>query len=305
MISIIICSVNKDLLSRLLLHIEETIGMPYEVISIDNSENQYSLCKAYNEGADRAQYPILCFMHEDISFETKNWGPIICMHLQDPGAGLLGVAGGDAKSRVPSSWSLPIASNHINLVQHYKHAAIPPDRILTTDNRTNASRVKVIAVDGVWLCTRKDVFDQFRFDEKMFTGFHGYDIDYSLQVNAKYDVYVIFDVLIHHYSEGKPDRKWMESACLVSKKWKHLLPLSVHEVPENVYFLHHWHAMHVFLRKLSQLKYSYIRILYYLFSYSFNRYFNLRRFLSMWKFTLVCLLETDPPVQTGRWVDSQ
>jgi len=72
-------------------------------------------------------------------FRNKELGPIICMHLQDPGAGLLGVAGGDAKSRVPSSWSLPIASNHINLVQHYKHAAIPPDRILTTDNRTNAA----------------------------------------------------------------------------------------------------------------------------------------------------------------------
>jgi hypothetical protein len=67
-----------------------------------------------------------------------------------------------------------------------------------------------------------------------------------------------------------------------------VLPLSVQEVPENVYFLHHWHAMHVFLRKLSELNYSYVRIMYYLFSYSFNRYFNLRRFLSMWKFTLVC-----------------
>lgn len=294
MISIIICSVNRELLSRLLLHIEDTIGMPYEVISIDNSDNRYGICKAYNEGADRAQYPILCFMHEDISFETKNWGRKIYRHLQDPKTGLLGVAGGDAKSRVPSSWSLPVTSNHINLVQHYKHNSMPSDRILTTTSPANADKARVISLDGVWLCTRKDVFEQFRFDDRLFTGFHGYDIDYSLQVNTRYYVYVIFDVLIHHYSEGRPDKKWMESACLVSKKWKHRLPLAVQEVPEKAFFLHHWHAMHVFLRKLSQLNYSYIRIVYYLCSYSFNRYFNLRRFLSMWKFTLECQLQNKP-----------
>jgi len=287
MISIIICSVNKELLSQLVLHIADTIGVPYEVIAIDNSDNKYGICSAYNEGADRAKYPILCFMHEDISFETRDWGQKIYRHLQDPGTGLLGFAGGDAKSRVPSSWSLPVISNHINLVQHYKHKAGPADRILTTTGPHNAGRAKVVALDGVCLCTRKDVFQQFRFDELMFTGFHGYDIDYSLQVNTRYDVYVIFDVVIHHYSEGKPDRKWMESACLVSRKWRRRLPLSVPEAPENVFYLHHWHATHVFLRKLSELNYNYVRIVYYLCVYSFNKYFNLRRFLSMWKFTMV------------------
>jgi len=291
MISIVICSVNKELLSRLVVHIEDTIGAPYEVIAIDNSANRYGICRAYNEGADRARYPILCFMHEDISFETRDWGQKIIRHLDDPGVGLLGVAGGDAKSRVPSSWSLPVGSNHINLVQHYKHQPMAvADRIRTTSIGADANRARVIAVDGVWLCTRKDVFDQFRFDERLFPGFHGYDIDYSLQVGTKYHVYVVFDVLIHHYSEGRPDRKWMESACLVSKKWKHLLPLSVQEVPENVYFLHHWHAMHVFLWKLSELNYNYVRIVYYLCVYSFSKYFKLRRFLSMWKYTIECQL---------------
>jgi len=94
------------------------------------------------------------------------------------------------------------------------------------------------------------------------------------------------------------------SAALSVKNGNICSPLSVHEVPENVYFLHHWHAMHVFLRKLSQLKYSYIRILYYLFSYSFNRYFNLRDPFHVEIYAGLSAGNRSAR-QAGRWVDSQ
>jgi Glycosyltransferase like family len=289
MISVIICSVNPVLLASVKKNIAETIGVPYELISIDNSLNQYGICKAYNEGGSKARFPVLCFMHEDVAFETMNWGTKVCEHLAGADAGLLGVAGGDSKALVPSSWSVPVISNEINLVQHYKSGQAPAKRIIETGELVKGSKQKVIAADGVWLCTKKSVFDQFKFDETNFPGFHGYDIDYSLQVGTTYSVYVVFDILIHHFSEGSPDRKWVESAVQVSKKWKKRLPVSVYNLNSSQYSFHHWHSLRVYLQHLFRLQYSYSAILMSLFTYSFTRFFSIRRFLSMSKYVLISM----------------
>lgn len=75
MISIIICSRNKNIDSELEQNILDTIGnIVYEVINIDNSTNNYSIFQAYNKGTQIAKYPYLCFMHEDILFHTADWG---------------------------------------------------------------------------------------------------------------------------------------------------------------------------------------------------------------------------------------
>ena len=115
MISIVICSAKPHLLAALRQNVEETIGIPYEIIAIDNTGNRYGICKAYNEGGTKAKYPFICFMHEDISFATPNWGERVIQHFSDERTGMLGIAGGDAKSLVPSSWSSCMISNEINV----------------------------------------------------------------------------------------------------------------------------------------------------------------------------------------------
>lgn len=277
------------MLANVKKNIAETIGVPYEIIPIDNSKNTYGICKAYNEGGAKARFPILCFMHEDVSFETMNWGEKARAHLSDESTGLLGIAGGDSKALVPSSWSVPAVSNEINLVQHYKSKKLPPEHIVITNNQTEGNLKRVVAVDGVWLCTRKEVFERFTFDDKTFTGFHGYDIDYSLQVSTAYKVCVVFDIVIHHYSEGTPDARWMDSAIKVSKKWKSYLPVSVYNLSEAQYNLHHWNSLQVFIQHLFRLKYNYFVIVRSLLFYSFSRYFSFRRFLSMSKYVLISM----------------
>jgi glycosyltransferase involved in cell wall biosynthesis len=292
MLSVIICSVNPVALATVKKNIEETIGVPHEVIAIDNGKNQYGICKAYNEGARKATYPFLCFMHEDISFETANWGQMVCAHLADERTGLLGVAGGDAKSAVPSSWSIPVVSNEINLVQHYKRNKAHTERILVTNPHTTGVKKQVAALDGVWLCTRRSVFEQFAFDETTFTGFHGYDIDYSLQVGTRYNLYVVFDIVIHHFSEGNPDKRWIDSALLISKKWKNRLPVSIHPLTASEYNWHHWHSMQVFIQHLFRLEYSYVTIIRSYLAWSFTRFFTFRRFLSMGKYVVTGMFST-------------
>ena len=288
MISIIICSANSFLLSQVKLNIEQTIGVPFELIAIDNTVKKEGICTVYNRGGSMATFPILCFIHEDVSFETKNWGLLIEQHFANDKIGLLGLAGGDTKGMVPSSWSSSFISNEINIFQHYHAGDKSQKHIITTANEQIENQKKVVVLDGVFLCTRKEIFNRYKFDEVNFKGFHGYDIDYSLQVLTAYQVAVIFDVIVHHYSEGKPDKRWMESAIRISNKWKTSLPVSVYPLTGKEFNLHHWQTLQVFISHLFRLNYnSSIIIRHYLF-YSFNRFFTARRFFSMGKYVLLC-----------------
>ena len=290
MISIIICSVDAKRLDDVKKNIAQSIGIPHEIIAIDNSLIKFGICKVYNQGAAKAQYPILCFVHEDVSFSTVNWGQLICKHLADEQTGVIGLAGGDSKSRVPSSWSVPVVNNEINIVQHFKNPEQEPQHIIETGSETSIQK-PVIALDGVFLCVRKNVFEQFQFDETTFTGFHGYDIDFSLQVSTKYTNYVIFDMVVHHFSDGTPDKKWVESAILLSKKWANYLPVSIHELSSSEYNQHHWQSLQVFLKKLIELDYPLPTIVNSYFSYSFTEYFTFRRFVSMGKYVVLTSLK--------------
>lgn len=291
MVSIIICSINPVYLEALTKNIDQTIGLPYQIIVIDNTINNFGICKVYNQGAEQAIYDTLCFVHEDVSFATQNWGNIITQHLKDEKVGLIGLAGGDTKSVVPSSWSIPVVSNQINIFQYFKDKTKPAQHIVET-HIPNTLKQQVVALDGVFLCTRKDVFAKFRFDEQTYKGFHGYDIDYSLQVNTQYQVFVIFDLVLQHFSEGTPDRKWVNSASALSDKWKEQLPICIYNLTKEEAILYHWKSLQVFLQKLFELKYPLSHILKNYLKYSFTKYFKFRRFFSMGKYVFLMWLKS-------------
>src|ERR1700749_930895 len=105
MISIIISSANPSLLIQASKNIEDTIGVPYELVSFDNSGGQKGICEVYNLGIKKARYELLCFMHEDIEIETHGWGQVVIDQFNsDKELGLLGVAGSIYKTLTPSGW---------------------------------------------------------------------------------------------------------------------------------------------------------------------------------------------------------
>ena len=77
MISIVICSISPERLRQVIQNIQGTIGVEYEIIAIDNREKNWPIARVYNEGAYRAQYPYLFFVHEDVKFHSRNWGLVI------------------------------------------------------------------------------------------------------------------------------------------------------------------------------------------------------------------------------------
>ncbi len=233
MISIVVCSVNEHYFLSLQQNIADTIGVPYEIIRIDNRNNAYSICSAYNEGAAKAIFELICFAHEDIVFRTQNWGnKVINIFNEHARLGLLGIAGTTYKSAVPSGWAEAEERKFINLIQRYKYA--PQKELHLYNNPQNNRYVRTVCVDGVWMCTRKKITDTISFDQKTFTGFHCYDLDFSLTVHQLYDVAVSFDILIEHFSEGYHDKQWVAETLKLHEKWQNTLPVSIDRIPVKI-----------------------------------------------------------------------
>ncbi len=223
MISLIICSKYPDINDKLKVNIKETIGVEYELIVIDNSNNQYSIFEAYNEGIARAKYDLYCFMHEDIWYHSQAWGDKVIKHLSDKETGLIGLAGSFYLSQIPSPWfkAKPFIKN---LIQSYNKEPDKPPRRHTVEKD-----YQVLCLDGFWLCSRKDVFEKVSFDSKLFNGFHCYDLDICLQVHqAEFKSYVVSDIIIEHFSTGSMNKQWIDETIKLFDKWESIMPISVH-----------------------------------------------------------------------------
>ena len=178
MISIIICSRTATLSKELTLNISKTIGVDHELIVIDNSQNQYCICDAYNLGVKQSKYDILCFMHDDITYHSQNWGKNVVTHFTDIQVDAIGVAGTPYCAYMPGPWwGNDILYEH--LLQGDEQNA---DAQLKSNGEPDKKRQATI-LDGVWLCIRKPLFNTIGFDDINFKGFHFYDADICMQIH--------------------------------------------------------------------------------------------------------------------------
>jgi hypothetical protein len=227
MVSIIISSVSPAQLQQVTGNITETIGVPFEIIAIDNRTGKQGICAVYNQGAEKANYPILCFMHQDVVIKTNNWGKVLHdIFERDGQIGLVGIAGSAYKSLSPSPWGgHAIDTKYMNFEQYYKFKQAPPE--LMYRNPGNVKLAQVACVDGVFMCTTKTVFANCQFDAGIFKGFHLYDIDFSLAVGSRYKVMVTYDIFLSHLSEGRYDKNWMQDNITLHEKWNAALPVNI------------------------------------------------------------------------------
>lgn len=224
MISLIICSRNNNILQDLKENIQNTIGVKYELIVIDNSANTYSIFSAYNEGVQRAKYPYLCFMHEDILFHTQNWAEKITNYFEDLSIGVIGFAGTHFMPSVPVYWfSTPFVTECSLRTEKkdFVHTGFPNSRDI----------VDAVVVDGFCFFVRKSLFSEISFDEKTYKGFHLYDMDICMQVlTVGCRVCICKDIFIQHSWVDNPNKKGMElfekNLQLFFNKWEASFPIS-------------------------------------------------------------------------------
>lgn len=222
MVSIIVSSVNDEVFNNLHENIKQTAkDEVYEIIKISN-HNEMGICAAYNVGASKAIFENLCFIHEDVMFHNRGWVKKLTEILEDSSVGIVGLAGGTYKSRkVSTAWHN--GELHINLIQH------KGNKKFHWSEPQNYGReiADVLIVDGVFLGMRKSVWMRCKFDEKILTGFHFYDMDISLSIQQLgLRVCVTYEILLEHFSFGKNNREWLLEAEIVHKKWRSKLPWS-------------------------------------------------------------------------------
>lgn len=218
MISIVVSSINDQHYQRFTNSLNDTIGVEFEVIKVDNSIKKLSIAQAYNKGAKSARYDILLFVHEDIVFHTVNWGKCLLNHfnrLVNPG--LLGLAGSSYLPISPSDWWVPDSNfRHFHYMENHSGGEIGSGVLRLSDSLQTQ---KVFVLDGVFLCMSKIIFNKFVFDEEL-EGFHGYDTSISLRIGLVHTNYFISDILIEHFSSGKPNTLWLMNTIKAYKSIK-------------------------------------------------------------------------------------
>ena len=231
MISVIICSINKDFAKQVQSNIASTIGVQWEPVIIDNTINPMPITKVYNLGAAKAKYDLLCFVHEDVLFETENWGlKIIESFRKDSQLGLIGVGGSKYKSKTPSGWFSGFHELDCCNITHLKKSG--EKETLYFNPEQDATSQEAVIVDGVFMCCPRKVWDEIKFDEILLKDFHLYDLDFSIRVSEKYKVIITFEIDILHIVKGNHyGNKWLESTLLWHKHFQKRLP--VFTLPDN------------------------------------------------------------------------
>lgn len=213
--SVIVCSIDPERLSRTEANIRQTIGPDvfFEFIGIDNKAPGRSLAQVYNEGARKASAPYLLFIHEDAGFESKDWGKEIAAKLAEPDTGVIGFAGSQFMPDAPGGWNVDSRWTVWRLKEYDEPRSlnIDPDSGFT----------EVVALDGFAMFVRRDVWEEFPFDETHLTGFHCYDVDFTLSVGTRYRNYVSATVDAFHNSKGNFGSAWLlATGKLYSRKWQ-------------------------------------------------------------------------------------
>ncbi|KRD07470.1 hypothetical protein ASE21_18465 [Flavobacterium sp. Root901] len=218
MISLIICSRTEALSPELAENINNTIGNQHELVLIDNSKSDYSIFEAYNLGIKKSKGDILCFIHDDIIFHTKEWGLILESEFKEnANFALIGIAGSKVKTQYPTGWwDCENKYKVVNLIQHEKNKIEKQFFGFTDDNLE-----EVLVIDGVFMALKseKDLF----FDVDL-TGFHNYDLSLSCKVKTRgKKIGVTKKILIEHLSIGVLNKDWLFSIKSFHNKYQQSL----------------------------------------------------------------------------------
>lgn len=223
MISVIVCSRSSILSEKFRSYLDNTIGTVYEIILIDNSNNTFSLTKAYNLGIDKAVYNTLLFVHDDIEIYTSKFGVILnTIFESDPRIGLIGIAGAKYKSKAPSTWSETYEdSKVINIIQVKDGKEIKYNQGFKSD----AKQEEVVCIDGVFIAMNKN--HNLRFNEKILD-FHNYDLSISMEcLKKKLKLIVTNEIVVKHYSFGNINKSWYQTSAKFYKTYQLNLPAKV------------------------------------------------------------------------------
>ena len=185
MMSIICVYNNKEILDKYLLESLKRQTKEYELILVDNRENQFSsAASALNYGAKKACGDYLIFTHQDINFVNKNWIEDTEKTLKKlDNHGIVGVAGKTVDSLVRS-----------NIKQGIKPTDVTPYKLEKIELAST--------LDECLFIIPRDVFKKHNLSEKRCPDWHLYCVDYVYNMKENgYNAYLI-PTELEHKSKG-------------------------------------------------------------------------------------------------------
>lgn len=247
---------NKDLVT----YFEKSSGIKdVEVIEVVNN-GEKNLSQVYNEILNKSKNDIVLLCHDDIYFDTNNWGKKIVNHFKNSDYGILGVAGTTEMPENGQWWSN--RNKMVGIVNHENDGKKWESKY---SNGFLNQVLDVCIIDGVFIAINKSKIKE-SFDETV-NGFHFYDIVFStLNYLSGVKIGVIYDVRITHKSIGQTNESWENNRKLYVEKFKNNLPI-VHK-PNIIY---------------TQLKYSKNKKPFRLFVQTTNEGGNVQKFLDKLK----------------------
>ena len=189
-----------------------------EVIQKVNNGSK-SLSQVYNEIINESKNDIVVFCHDDLEFDTKDWGKRIIKHFDKSDFGILGVAG---TTEIPKSgmwWE--DKRKMIGIVNHKNEGK-------KWESKYSKSWGDEISeccfVDGLFIAVNKKRIKE-NFDESV-KGFHFYDVYFSVK-NLLQNVKIgtIYNVRITHLSIGQTNESWEENRKVFEEEYKESLPI--------------------------------------------------------------------------------
>lgn len=210
-------------------HVNNTIGVPHETYVYEN-QNQYSLTEVYNKAITEhhADDAIMVFCHNDIIFETKDWGKKLLNHFNKSDYQIIGVAGATELNAHGCWWlnekGQMNLSKMIGIVNHQNELR----KWESMYSRPHFGVKSTVIVDGLFIAVDTSNIEH-KFDES-YKGFHYYDISFCFPNYLDgCNIGVITNIRITHKSVGETNQQWEENRIQFINQYKDELPIEVNE----------------------------------------------------------------------------
>jgi glycosyltransferase involved in cell wall biosynthesis len=190
-----------------------------EIIPVENN-GQFSLTEVYNKILNDSKNNIVILCHDDIYFDSKNWGQKILNHFKrNPDYGVLGLAG---STQLPSSAKWWEDFSKMRGIVNHEHGGKKWESKYSSSLGNQID--DTVLVDGLFIVINKNNIKQ-TFNEEI-KGFHFYDVDFSFRnFIADVKIGVMYDVRVTHKSIGETNEQWEKNREVFAEKYKDILPV--------------------------------------------------------------------------------
>lgn len=200
-ISFIICSYRPELLEKCQRSVAASLvnACRYEFI-VTSGDKKRGIFGAYDKAAKKANFPLLCFLHEDVEILSHSyWLQHLQPLLQLKETGIVGVAGSKDFTSTGIWWDQANRLSGAALHSHNSHQWVT----------SYGEFGEVIVVDGLIFFIKKEVFDGLGgYSKTDLDGYHYYDVDLCMRAHwAGYRNYTI-NLMVQHASIGQMPPQW-------------------------------------------------------------------------------------------------